>query len=453
MGPIHRKMVVIAVVTAFITGCANDELGPEYSEVGEEESGLQFYAPGLAGGDRKFIYGQDERYVARTIGIYGPTQGEFPHAQLILIEMPPRLYFSRITPPQDTISDWKQFKGRAITRGPTGTAVNNIGRIDYAAFLADNLSCAVFRQPIDTVYGTGGGKQLLDGYYCEGEAPMMTEGEAVALVQTVGHRKYGAIEPPDVVVSSETYARNAIAFARAGDQSRAIEEFNEAIQLDPGNASYYRSRGNAYRDRGDHDLAIQDYAEAIRLDPTYARAYNSRGIAYKIKQEYDLAIRNYDEAVRLDPRLAAAYNNRGSAYHGKRAYNRAIQDYNEAIRLDATYARAYANRGYTYQKKGDNDQAIRDFDEAIRLDPAYAKAYNNRCWLYGLTRRPDEALEDCNESLRLRPDSAATLDSRALAYWLLGDHDNARRDLIRAREINPRLSLWQDRFREFEGMF
>jgi tetratricopeptide (TPR) repeat protein len=453
MGRIHRKLAVIAVVTSFITGCADETLGPEYGEVGEEESGLQFYAPGLADGYRKFIYGQDDRYVTRTIGVYGPKQGEYPHAQLILIEMPPRLYFSRTRPPQDTIKDWKQFEARAITSGPTGTAVNAIGRIDYAAFLADNLSCAVFRQPIDTIYGTGGGKQLLDGYYCEGEAPMMTEGDAVALAKAIGHRKYGAIEAPHVDVSAETYAQNAVAYARAGDQSRAIDEFSEAIRLEPGNAKYYRGRGNAYRGGGNHDLAIQDYAESIRLDPTYARAYNSRGIAYKIRYDYDLAIENYDEAIRLDPRFVEAYNNRGSAYHGKRAYDRAIQDYNEAIRLDATYARAYANRGYAYQKKGDNGRAIRDFDEAIRLDPAHANTYNNRCWIYGLMRRPDKALEDCNEGLRLQPDSAATLDSRALAYWLLGDHDNARRDLIRAREINPRFAQWQDRFREFEGMF
>lgn len=197
MGYIHRKLVIIAIVAPFLAGCADDALGPEYGEIGEAESGLQFFAPGLNGGYRKFIYGQDERYVKRTIGLYGPKQGEYPHGQLILIEMPPRLYFPNVTAPQDSIDDWGQFENRAITHGPVGTAVNKIGRIDYAAFLADELSCVIVRQTFGTAYGSGGGTRLIGGYYCKGETPMMTKGEAVAIAKAIGHRKYGPIEPPE----------------------------------------------------------------------------------------------------------------------------------------------------------------------------------------------------------------------------------------------------------------
>lgn len=176
MGCIQRKLAILALMAPFVAGCADDALGPEYREIGETESGLQFYAPGLNGGYRKFIYGQDERYVKRTVGLYGPKQGEFPHGQLILIEMPPRLYFPNVTPPQDSIDDWGQFKNRAITHGPVGATVNKIGRIDYAAFLADRLSCIVFRQTFGTSYGSGGGgTRLIGGYYCKGETAMMDE--------------------------------------------------------------------------------------------------------------------------------------------------------------------------------------------------------------------------------------------------------------------------------------
>ena len=68
-------------------------------------------------------------------------------------------------------------------------------------------------------------------------------------------------------------------------------------------------------------------------------------------------------------------------------------------------------------------------------------------------RRPDEALQDCNESLRLRPDDIATLDSRALAYWLRGEQDKARLDLEYARQLDPSIPTWQERFREYEEMF
>lgn len=193
----RRKLTVIAAMALFLAGCGENALGPEYGEISEEESGLQFYAPGLEGGYRNIIYGQDERFIKRTVAVYGPKQGEFPHAQLVLIEMPPRRHFTRIDPPGDTIEEWGAFKNRAIIQGPAGTVVNKIGRIEYAAFLADRLSCIVFRQVFGTVYGTGRGTRLLDGFYCKGEAPMMTKGEAVAIIKVVGHRKYGPIKPPE----------------------------------------------------------------------------------------------------------------------------------------------------------------------------------------------------------------------------------------------------------------
>ncbi len=68
-------------------------------------------------------------------------------------------------------------------------------------------------------------------------------------------------------------------------------------------------------------------------------------------------------------------------------------------------------------------------------------------------RRAEEALPDYDKALRLLPDQPEILDSRALAYWLLDEHDKAQQDLERAREIDPSRPVWQERFREFEGMF
>ena len=60
---------------------------------------------------------------------------------------------------------------------------------------------------------------------------------------------------------------------------------------------------------------------------------------------------------------------------------------------------------------------------------------------------------DCDEALRLLPEQPEILDSRALANWLLGEPGKARRDLERARELDSSVPVWQERFREFEGMF
>ena len=59
-------------------------------------------------------------------------------------------------------------------------------------------------------------------------------------------------------------------------------------------AAAYNNRGIAYRNLGQEERAIEDYDEAIRLDPEYALAYNNRGVAYQaigksIEAERDFA--------------------------------------------------------------------------------------------------------------------------------------------------------------------
>lgn len=120
---------------------------------------------------------------------------------------------------------------------------------------------------------------------------------------------------------------------------------------------------------------------------------------------------------------------------------------------DRILAEVFHNMGNAYSAKENHYQAIRDYGAAIELNPDHGWAYNNRCWSYGLLRRAEEALADCDMALGLLPDRAEVLDSRALAYWLLDETDKARRDLERARELDASLPGWQDRFREFEGMF
>src|SRR5882724_10873077 len=88
-------------------------------------------------------------------------------------------------------------------------------------------------------------------------------------------------------------------------QSGKEEKSNLAI------AYYYR--GGAYDSRGFYDRAIQDYDQAINLYPKYARAYNKRGYAYWATLKIDRAIQDFDQAITLDPKFALAFNNRGNA--------------------------------------------------------------------------------------------------------------------------------------------
>ena len=67
----------------------------------------------------------------------------------------------------------------------------------------------------------------------------------------------------------------------------------------------YTNRGNLYADKGEKDLALNDYNQAIKLNPQLAEAYVNRGTLYQEKGEYELALKDYNQAIKLNPQLAA----------------------------------------------------------------------------------------------------------------------------------------------------
>jgi len=59
---------------------------------------------------------------------------------------------------------------------------------------------------------------------------------------------------------------------------------------------------------GDHAGAIEDYSQAIRLEPTTA-AYNNRGVAYTQVRSWEGAVEDFEKALELDPNNALARGN------------------------------------------------------------------------------------------------------------------------------------------------
>ena len=79
--------------------------------------------------------------------------------------------------------------------------------------------------------------------------------------------------------------------------------------------------------------AIQEFDEAIRLNPQLAEAYVNRGGTYDNLGQPQRAIQDYDEAIRIDPEFAGAYANRAFAYTGLGKDTEAQQDVERAIAL------------------------------------------------------------------------------------------------------------------------
>jgi tetratricopeptide (TPR) repeat protein len=132
------------------------------------------------------------------------------------------------------------------------------------------------------------------------------------------------------------------------DLDAAIKLFTLAIESGdlphPDLFFAFNNRGNAHAARHDHDRALQDYDEALRLNPKFAGAMRNRGIVYARKGNYDHAIRDFSEAARLDPDDPHALIGRGLVHCARHEFADAVRDFDAALSICPTCPLAIAGR-------------------------------------------------------------------------------------------------------------
>jgi len=101
-------------------------------------------------------------------------------------------------------------------------------------------------------------------------------------------------------------------------------------------ASDYIKRAYTNSTNGNYDLAIEDYTEAIRIEPKNATAYNGRAwvYAYYLKTNYDQALADADQALKLSPNNASYLDTRGWVYLGMGNHNKATDDFLKALQIN-----------------------------------------------------------------------------------------------------------------------
>ena len=133
--------------------------------------------------------------------------------------------------------------------------------------------------------------------------------------------------------TAEEYFYSAYNKEKAGDNYKAIEDYNKAIEIDPNYALAYTNRGFSKHNLKDFNGAIEDHDKAIELDPNFALSYKNRATSKFMLKDYYGAIADFTKAIELDPNNADVYYDRGISKSRLRDYSGTCQDARKAQSL------------------------------------------------------------------------------------------------------------------------
>jgi tetratricopeptide (TPR) repeat protein len=175
--------------------------------------------------------------------------------------------------------------------------------------------------------------------------------------------------------------------------------------------------------------AIQEFSQAISLNPKYAKAYHLRGLIYQQLKEFKLALQDGDQLVALRPNDSDSYLLQASARVNVDDLSGALISFNQAISISPQEAGLYyARASFKMAKLKDLAGAISDYNQAIKLDDQSSLFYHGRCVTKIQLQDLRSALADCNKSISLDKESARYFFSRATLHILLRNSQSAIAD-------------------------
>jgi len=163
-------------------------------------------------------------------------------------------------------------------------------------------------------------------------------------------------------------------------------------------------------------LARKLFEEAISLDPNNASAYTFLAWTYMVDMLFGKSPR---ESLR-----------------------RAIELGQKAVALDESEAFAHASLGYFYTDAGQFEKAIAHAERGMALDPNSTGVLLNSGAALALSGRPEEAIPLLHKALRLNPFAPSIyFVTLSIAYRMAGRFDDAVEQAKRAVERNPQDQL------------
>jgi len=244
----------------------------------------------------------------------------------------------------------------------------------------------------------------------------------------------------DIALRPAAYVGLARAQGAQGRNKLALEYFERARKLRPGDASIYRERGYQQYLAGDLPAAIASFRTATGLQPDDEGAWSSLGGLYLTTGDAVRAGEAFERSLAIKPSYAAL-SNYGSLKYESGAYAEAADLYRHAAELDPEDFRIWGNigdalsalPGTSPQARGPYQRAADRADRYLGIKSDDAQALALLGWYRANLGEAAAARELLTRAETMQTERGEVAFWGAQALALLGDAAGAHERLARAR--------------------
>ena len=179
----------------------------------------------------------------------------------------------------------------------------------------------------------------------------------------------------DATLAANAAVEGALEASRAGNLDEAIEGFTAALAEAPDCADCHRALGIIYVQTEDYDRAEASFNEALALNPEDASAYDRLARLYNAQRRFDEAAEAAAAAVRLSGGAVGEGTDAGAVFdQGLISWNagrvdEARQQFERTLELDPNHGEAHYWLGMANLNGGQMAEAAAEFKLYIDREP------------------------------------------------------------------------------------
>ena len=223
---------------------------------------------------------------------------------------------------------------------------------------------------------------------------------------------------------------------------KVLEAATKAVQLDDLLAEAHAVMSAARAMEWDWAAGEKEFRRAIELNPGDARAHLFATTQLRHLGRREESIAEAKRALELDPLALMSNEGLSDAYLSAQQYDAAIQQCRRTLDLYPNHSASHYEMGWAYVYKGMYQEGIAEIEKSIQLDGDDLNLSPDLAYIYAVEGKRGEAQKILDRLLEVSKQAPVSPGHMGLIYIGLGKKDEALSWLEKAYEQHSPIMTW-----------